>query len=260
MSEPESYFVHDSPARFVPTSHVGGAWNVEEQHIAPALGLLTHAIEADHVARRGRELRISRVTFDILGTLRIEPVEIGVTVLRPGRTIELVEARLSQDGRTAVTARAWLLQTYETEAFAGSAFPALPPRDAMPSWHPGDRWPGGFVRSLDVRRTEAEPGRAAFWLRPRMELVQGADVSPVARVLGMADVANGITPRVGPDVATFPNLDLTAHLLREPEGEWIGCDTTVSFGPRGAGMTHTVLHDAHGAFGTVVQSLTIRPR
>jgi hypothetical protein len=70
----------------------------------------------------------------------------------------------------------------------------------------------------------------------------------------------GITPRVPPSDAYFPNLDLTAHLFRIPTAEWIGFDTTVSFGPLGHGLTHSVLHDEQGPFGTVQQTLTIRPR
>ena len=40
-----SYFVQTGPATFRPTEHVGGAWNTAEQHIAPALGLMVHAVE-----------------------------------------------------------------------------------------------------------------------------------------------------------------------------------------------------------------------
>jgi hypothetical protein len=57
----------------------------------------------------------------------------------------------------------------------------------------------------------------------------------------------------------FPNLDLTLHLLRPPVGEWIGFDTTVSFGATGLGLTSTVLHDLDGPIGTVAQTLTVRP-
>ncbi|MFN7242916.1 MAG: thioesterase family protein, partial [Dietzia cercidiphylli] len=56
-----------------------------------------------------------------------------------------------------------------------------------------------------------------------------------------------------------PNIDLTAHLFREPRGEWVGFDTRVSFGPGGLGLTSSTLHDESGPIGTLAQTLTVRP-
>ncbi|HKT56261.1 MAG TPA: thioesterase family protein, partial [Microbacterium sp.] len=56
-----------------------------------------------------------------------------------------------------------------------------------------------------------------------------------------------------------PNVDLTCHLVAQPQGEWIGFDTTVTVGPAGLGLTDTVLHDERGPIGTVQQILTVRP-
>lgn len=52
MKDVTSYFRRLAENRFEPTEHVGGAWNPDEQHIAPMLGLLAHLAEADHDARR----------------------------------------------------------------------------------------------------------------------------------------------------------------------------------------------------------------
>jgi hypothetical protein len=260
MAETSAYWIPETDARFVPTAHVSGAWNPDEQHVAPAIGLLTHAIERDRDARRADDLRITRLAVDVLGVLRLEPVEIAVTVLRTGRTIELVEARLAQDGRTALIARAWLAAVFDTAAISGTAFPPVPARDALSAWDPGAVWPGGFVRSLEARRAQEGQGRGVTWLRPVVGVIDGREVSPTARIMAMIDVANGLMARVDPDVAIFPSLDFAAHLLREPEGEWVACDTTASFGPRGAGLTHSVLHDDRGPFGTLAQTLTVRPR
>ena len=255
-----AYFERLDPTRFRATSAVQGAWNTDEQHIAPALGLLTHAIEQDHSARRSDRLPLARISFDILGTLPIDTVDLQVRVVRPGRTIELVEATLGHGGRSAVIARAWLVQTTDTEALAGSALPGIPPVDELERWDAADVWPGEFVRTAEVRRRQIEPGRAVFWIRPTLPLVEGEAIGPTARALGVVDVANGMTPRVPPAVAVFPNLDLTVHLFRQPLGEWVGFDTTVSFGATGLGLTHSVLHDARGPVGAAAQSLTVRPR
>jgi len=56
----------------------------------------------------------------------------------------------------------------------------------------------------------------------------------------------------------YPNVDLTLHFLRRPEGRWVGLDTRQSYGASGIGLTSSVLHDVRGPVGTVQQSLTLR--
>jgi hypothetical protein len=260
MTDATAYFVREGDARFRPTPLVGGAWSSTEQHIAPAIGLLAHMIERDRDVRRGDDLRLRRLSCDILGVVAIEPVEVHVEVLRPGRTIELVEARLTAGTRTIAIARAWLAQRSDTAPIAGSPFPRLPDPSSMPVADLAAVWQGAFVASLDSRRQEAEPGRAVAWLSTPVPLLVDEPVSTTAAVLGLIDTTNGTTPRLPPEQVAFPNLDLTAHLFREPVAGPVGYDVSVSFGPDGAGLTHAVLHDAEGPFGASAQTLTLRQR
>lgn len=259
MTTHDSYFHTLAPNRFTPTRHVGGGWNPDEQHIAPAFGLLTHLVDADRRIRGRGDLVIGRVSFDILGALAMEAFEVRVKVIRPGRTIELVEASLAQGGRDSVLARFWLMQAGDTARMAGSAFTPMPPLESLASWEMEETWPGGFVRSVEVRQASPVAGETRSWVRPRVALLEDADVGPVARLMGLVDVANGLCPRVSPAEVAFPNLDLTAHLFREPVGEWIGFDTKVSFGDHGIGATHSVIHDGKGPLALVSQALTVRP-
>ena len=254
-----AYFERIDASSFRPTSAVEGAWSTEEQHIAPSLGLIAHAIEKEHAERRGGDLQLGRISYDILGTIPIERVDLDIRILRPGRTIELIEAVLRHEGRAAVIARAWFMQAADTRALAGSALPAMPGRDELDPWAMGDHWPGGAVRSVDFHRGQRQPGHAWGWLRPRVPLLEGERIGPIARLLGMVDFANGLTLRLAPTEVAFPNVDLTCHLFAVPTGEWIGFDTTVSIGPTGLGLTDTVLHDERGPVGTVQQILTVRP-
>ncbi len=254
-----AYFHRTGPTTFRPSEHVGGGWTPHEQHIAPALGLLVHVIEGDREARRGDDLVVARLSFDILGTLPIDEVTTTVTVTRPGRTIELVQARLAHRGRDAVLVRAWLLQRRDTRTLSGSALPRIPAAREMPAWEPSSLWPGGFISTAEVRRVELEPGRAAFWVRTPIPLLAGEPTSALARAVGLFDIANGMTVRARPDEVAFPNVDLTAHLFDQPHGEWVGFDTTVTFGADGVGLTSSVLHDHRGPVGTMAQVLTIRP-
>ncbi|OZI35068.1 thioesterase [Bordetella genomosp. 10] len=259
-SRPSSYFESVGASRFVPTLHVGGGWNPAEQHIAPALGLLAHLVETHRDARRQDGLQIGRASYDIYGTLPMEACDVEIEVIRPGRTIELVEARLSHEGRVGLTLRAWLMAAMDTEALAGDPFPRLPAPDDLPPWDMTGVWPGGYVRSLQLRRAEAVPGAATYWVDTDVQLLAGASPSPTARLLGLLDTANGVSPRAHPKDVAFPNIDLTAHLLRQPVGGWVGFDTKVGFGPAGLGVTHSIVHDARGPVAVLSQSLTVRPR
>lgn len=255
------YFEQTAARSFVPTDHVGGAWNLDEQHVAPSMGLLCHAVERDHVDRRAAHdrLEVTRLSYDILGTLAMTEVDVAVRVLRPGRTIELVEATLSQAGRAAVVLRAWLAAPRDTTPYAGTGLAPLPGPDEAPAWDPTTVWAGGFIASVEVRRRQAAPGSAAVWVRTDVPLLD-EPVSATAAAAGLVDVANGMTARADPDRVAFPNLDLTLHLVRPPRRGWLGLDTAVTFGATGHGLTSSTLHDEDGPLGTIAQVLTVRPR
>ncbi|GAA1077827.1 thioesterase family protein [Tsukamurella spumae] len=252
------YFDRVSATAFRPTEHVSGGWNTSEQHIAPPMALLAHIVEQDRDARRDDGLRLARLSYDILGTLPMETVEVQVRTVRPGRTIELVEASLSHDGRPALVLRAWLLDRRDTTALAGTEFDAIPPATEMPAWEASTVWPGGYIASTRARRVQTRPGRAAYWVQSPVPLLDEPS-GPVARAARFFDIANGMTARFRPEEVAYPNLDLTAHLFRDPDGEALGFDTRVSTGPDGAGLTHSIVHDAHGPLGTIDQIQTVRP-
>ncbi len=96
-------------------------------------------------------------------------------------------------------------------------------------------------------------------MRTPIPLVADEPVSAVARTAGVLDIANGMATRVSPAEVAFPNLDLTLHLFAEPDGEWVGFDTSVSFGASGIGLTHSTVSGVRGPIGTSSQILTVRP-
>jgi hypothetical protein len=253
----EPYYVARGDGRFEATIHVQGAWNPHEQHMAPVSGILAHSLEQ---FQPRPELRMARLSYDILGLIPDGEFEVVTTMLRPGRTIELVQVELVSGGRTAVRATAWRLQRSDTTQVAGIEDERMPgPDDAAPA-HDMSMWPGGYIRSIDLRLAPGHaPGRGRVWLRTTHPLVD-VPFSDTARLIGLADTSNGIATRAkpGPDSYMFPNVDLQLHLYREPAGEWLGLQNSVSFGSDGIGLTSTVLHDAEGPFGRAEQILTIR--
>ncbi|MDN4504806.1 thioesterase family protein [Dietzia maris] len=254
-----AYFDRLGPDRFRPTEHVSGAWDESTQHIGPALGLLVRSVEFDLAARRDDPMVVSRLSYELLGVVPMDIVDIRVEVVRPGRTIELVEATCGHGERTGIRLRAWLQQPRDTEAIAGAGFDPIPPPERMEPWDPTTIWRGGYLASVEVRRISDGPGRSRYWVRTGVPLLTGEDVSALARMAALFDIANGMAVRADPTSVHYPNIDLTAHLTRPPAGEWLGFDTRVTFGPGGLGLTSSVIHDEAGPLGTVAQSLTVRP-
>ncbi|KUN09765.1 thioesterase [Streptomyces yokosukanensis] len=255
-----SYFERIDRQRFKPTPHASGAWAPDEMHFSPLAGLVVHAIDRYRAGRPAAGLLLSRISFDILGRPALDECEIEVESVRPGRTIELLEAVVRIADRPVVRARAWLLTEVDTGAVAGGAEARLTPPDGLAGRSLGALWPGGHCASVDFRPVgPSRPGRAAAWISTALDLVAGEPCSPLASYVALIDTANGIAVRRPPTEWMFPNVDLTIHLHRQPVGRWVGLDTTVVFGPTGLGLTSSVLHDIDGPVGQAQQSLTVRP-
>ena len=126
---PDAYYVRLDGGRFHSTLHSQGAWNDHEQHMAPASGLMVHELLRNHPRA---EMVMSRINFEILGIIHGGEFEIETRVLRPGRTIELLEATFTAQGRTAIRAQAWRLLPGDTADVAGPAHPGLPRPDGCP--------------------------------------------------------------------------------------------------------------------------------
>ncbi|WP_308466662.1 thioesterase family protein [Rathayibacter soli] len=263
MTPPEPYYIALGDGRFESTVQAQGAWNPHEQHMAPVSGILTHCLEGFSPRP---DLRMARLSFEILGLIPDGEFEVVTSMLRPGRTIELVQAELIAGGRVAVRASAWRMQRSDTSAVAAVEDPPMPARDRIAAPASLTTWPGGYIRSIDVFPTvDHRAGSGSAWLRTRHPLVSGArdsdtPYSEFAALIGLVDTSNGIAVRVPPggDGYAFPNLDLQLHLYRQPAGRWLGLQNSVTFGSDGIGLTSSVLHDEVGPFGRAEQILTLR--
>jgi hypothetical protein len=255
-----AYYRRLDAERFQPSGEAQGAWRRDEQHMAPVSGLLAHALEC-HEPHPG--LVLARVSYVILGFIRFAPTAVRVRTVRTGRTIELLEAVAAVDGRDVVRALAWRLLSQDTAAIAGGLPRAMPPLELCERFDARRIWSGGYIHSIEALRAPgSELGEGQVWVRTSLPLLDGEAVSPVAAYLGLVDTANGMNVRLDPRQWAFPNVDLTVHLYRSPEGgpgRWLGLDTLVTIGAEGVGLTATTLHDERGPVGRAEQILTVRP-
>ncbi|WPR63122.1 thioesterase family protein [Glutamicibacter protophormiae] len=260
LASGDFYFESLGEGRYRSSWHAQGAWNAHEQHMAPASGIMAHELEQ---FQPRSDMRIARLSFEIHGLIHAGEFEITTRMVRPGRTIELIEAEMTAKGRTSIVAQAWRVITGDSSAVAGvEDAPVVGPQDCE-VLEISKLWPGGYIKSVEMRAAEGRrPGKGIAWLRTPYDLVDAHNASLMSRLIGLVDTANGVAPRVEPGAGQwmFPNLDLQIHMYRAPAGEWLGLEAQQSYGTDGIGLTSTVLHDESGPFGRAEQILTVRSR
>lgn len=196
----------------------------------------------------------------------IGPVRVEAEVVRPGRRVQMVEASLSNDDGELMRARAWRLRTAPIELPADLPVPEPPPGPEQGSqpeffetgqsvgYHTAMEWRsvggGGFI----------EPGPATVWMRMRCPLIAGEEPTPLQRTLVAADVGNGISAVLDWRRYVFINVDLSVHLERMPEGEWVCVDAVTLPQSSGIGTAESVLSDERGRIGRGAQTLLIAER
>lgn len=255
-AEPAAYYRRIDANTFVPTRHAQGAWQETEQHMAPISALIAFMIER-HEPRA--DMQLGRITWEILGMIPLAESHIEVATIRPGRTIELLEATLTIGGRAIIRARAWRLSIQDTSDYAGSELPTIDGPDAGSPLDPTIEWPGGYLASLEMRALPGgRDGKRTVWIHARPTLVEGEETTPVADLVTRVDTANGIATRVRPNELMFPNVELSLHLVRTPRKGWVGLATEVTFGETGLGLTSSTVFDEEGPVGRVEQALTVR--
>lgn len=240
-----------------------GPWDARMMHGGPPSALLAHAIEQ---LQPGRELAVSRLTIEFLGGVPLGQVSVAASLAKPGRRFQVVDATLSSGERPVCLARAVRLRRAEmpdAEAAPPAAQP-LPPPSAGEPWSyfaelDGERFHPDATE-IRVVAGEAGSGHAVAWIRLRGELLPGLAPSPLARCAAAADFANGLSWILPFEDWLFVNTELTIHLHRDPEQEWIGLDARTSVGAAGIGLSTGVLHDHRGPFAVCAQSLFVERR
>ena len=252
-----SFYQQLDEARFESTALTAGPWSPDSQHAGPPSALLVRALER---VGHAEDVRLARVSVDVLGPVPVAPLQIEVRTVRPGRSVELLEATASVDGRPALVARGWRMRpTPEDFPFHGDhSGPGATdrPRDrgAMMSFAHGAGYLSVVDFSFDAGSGD-ELGPAAAWGRSRIDLVAGERMTGWQHTVLVADSASGVS--LATDPLTYPaiNCDLVVSLHREPEPGWVHLDTETVGGPGGGVLTDTVLSDDRGRIGRCVQNL-----
>lgn len=261
MSEAAFYRQLDATT-FAATEATAGPWQPDAQHGGPPSALLTRAIEQ---CRPVAGMHLARVSVDFLGPVpTAAELTVRAEVVRPGRRVQLVEARMEHGGRPVMAARGWRIAGADPAALdataAGTADPIPPP---LPAQSVPEEGAGGFIAALEwrwVRGHFREPGPATAWARLRVQVVAGEAPSPWQRAMCLADSGNGISGLAPFERLLFINPELTVHLVRPPAGEWLCMDAVTRIAPGGSGLATSRLFDADGLVGHGAQALLVEAR
>ena len=245
--------------RFASTVHTTGPWDPGFQHGGPPSALLGRAVER-HAPRE--DMMVARMTIEILGAIPVAELAVTTRLVRPGRSVELLQSVLSHDGREVARASAWRVRRVEGAAVDSRARP-VPPLPAAQPERAVAGWVSGYLQAIEWRFTEGhfvDPGPAVGWGRMREPLLAGEDPSPLTRVLVLADSSNGVSSELDIRQWQFINPELTVHLHREAVGEWVCLDASTVVSAGGVGLATSSLSDQLGPLGVGAQSLLVGPR
>lgn len=221
-------------------AHLDGTWSFRH----PSGGVLTSVALAAMRAALGRdELVPASATATFCSAIPEGPVDVGVTILRAGRTAAQVRAHLRSVAETSAGAAEPAPDEAGLEVLATFVLPRelaeaeavcwVPYPDELPAWESCPAHapsldgvvPPPFYRNLVVRRVlgnvwwskswaPAEPRVARYYEYRVPPLVGGAldplALPPIADTMATA-VHQGVGSRQPPMI--FPSLDLTLHFV-----------------------------------------------
>lgn len=251
---------------FEPTELSRGPWSPEHQHGGAPAALLTGIFDAMEAPT---EMRIARLTFDLLKPVPIAPVEVKTEVIRSGKRVQLLAASMLCGDEVVVRAQALRIRrepgASSLEGFAGPPEPA-PERAPEPVQFDSEMLGGTMFGgdAMEIRLSAGKerwevPGPAMAWMRLKVPVVAGEETTPAQRAAATADFGNGISSVLDWGKFAFINPDLSVTLGREPHGEWIALDAVTSISDDGTGMATGTLSDTTGQFGNSAQALFVSP-
>ncbi len=186
-------------------------------------------------------------------------------MLRAGARVEQIEATLQDaEEKPLMRVTAWRMRVDDSATVATLDPPPEPPKagsNGLAGWPADDEV--AYRDALEWRWIDGsftEPGPATVWTRVKYPLVAGEEITPLERLLVMADAASGVPAMLDWSKWLFINVDLTIHLERPPRGEWMAMDAQTRIGDAGAAVCASALSDGLGRLGVSAQSLLVEPR
>jgi hypothetical protein len=259
------YLPGDRPGMYESTPLANAGWYEEGQHGGAFSALVAGHVETEVPSLT--EMQVSRITVEIFRVVPLIPLRIETEVIREGKRIQHVQASIF-DGTGTLLA----IGNVQRLRVADLPLPerAAPPVLAIPlpdevdgkageAWGVGQRGRLMFHRlAMEVREVEGgfeEEGPGTVWMRLTKPVIAGRETTPLQRVVATADFCNGVSRALDYKTWVFMNSDLTVHVSRYPEGEWVALAAESSYGQLGRGLATGTVWDTSGWLGRSTQSL-----
>jgi len=244
-----------------PTSLCRGPWDPDSCHAGPPNSAIARAAE-----QALPDLRLVRLTTEIMKPIPLAGFTLTATVTKPGRTVATsrIELRDLDDVLIAVGHSAHLTSRTPQPDIPTIASDSIPLEASTPGPFVFDTTRHGLVGFMDGVETrypeghDNSTGPTSIWLRS-VSIFTNAPSSGFQQICPLADCGNAISRNGEPVDFGFMNTDLSIHLHREPIGEWFRSEATSHWSPDGIGMADALLFDEQGPVGRAVQSLVISP-
>ncbi len=193
----------------------------------------------------------------------VAPCRATARIVKSGRRIMSIDCELTSISGEQTFARS-------QSAFATPSAISVEPPDITP-WDGhaspetlrsrSSNSPHGGPWLMDVLEGRADP-TGPVWFRWSRPLFTGDCDLTFASILSPADWTHGIA-RPGypglPPAKAWPNYDLSIHVERQPQGQWIGLRPEGRWRPDGFGIGYSDLIDQAGLFGRVAMGVVIVP-
>lgn len=234
----------------IATTLTQGPWHPDAQYGGAPCALLTWAVEQVPALV---PMRIARLTFDMHRPVPLGPLQLSTEVVREGKRLQVVLARILRDGTevarvTALRLRLGVGPDQPTDPGRPPVEPPpLPDTSRTAAFEP--RGMSGFLGALEIRTGDGGIGQG--WFRVVVPVIDGEEPSAVVRVATVADFAANSSNYLDPTRWSSINPDLTITFAREPAGEWTSVVSRSWYAADGTGHSRADLFDLDGFVGSV---------
>lgn len=263
-AHPGVYLPTERPDVYISTPLANAGWYDEGQH-----GGALSALIAGHVEKLPTlaPMQIARITVEIFRVVPLVPLHIETEIVREGKRIQTVQARVRDPEGTLVTTatvqRLRITQLDLPDTAVAPSLPFDPPDELKPfeghAWGVGEAGKTMFHRhAIEVREVYggfSSIGPGAIWVRLTKPIIAGHEPTATQKAVAIGDFCNGISRLVDASSWVFMNSDLTVHLARPPEGEWVALAAESRYGELGRGLAAGTLWDKSGWLGRSAQTL-----
>lgn len=259
MSDPASgaalprHFYDRDGQVFLPTQLAVSPWDAGSQNGLALSGLVAHLAEQTPTSG---PMMVMRLVLDIMYPTPLSAIEARVNVAREGRRLQLLEIHLMSGKRCTARATVLRMRLGSSPPAAGMNAPSAPPPGGR-AFLPRHSRTRHIIETRLVSGGLDEWGPGSTWSRIGGEIVRGAAITPLVHAAILADFGSGLSTQLNWREWSFANVDVSLHLSRLPQGEWLRLDAETLAAGNGIALVDGQLADVYGPIGRTHQTLYI---